>query len=315
MARRRRRFSRLSLFYFVVLTTVLIGSSLWLDRRGQVVDAVVKSKQEEITVQQVPDGGWYRWFRAGVEFSTSEAGLGMATVNLPEQEYDALRPGDTLRVRYLSFLPLLARPADRSTADAAWDAITRLVAAPFLGTFIIWLAGGVVALWIAARVGTPVVVIAGLAWIAAAFPLLFPAPPPLAPVSVETTARVKALTLVTKSPARRTARRHRSRVGRSDSMRRLAVPYQVVQLRLAVPGGPDSVLAVDAVDSASAAGLQVGSIVAVRYDPAAPREARLSQASRSFREENRYHFLIPVIGVGLLGMLAAWGWRARRSAK
>jgi hypothetical protein len=46
---RRRRYSRLSLFYIVVLTSMLIGGSLWLDQRGQVVDAVVKSKQEEIT--------------------------------------------------------------------------------------------------------------------------------------------------------------------------------------------------------------------------------------------------------------------------
>ena len=46
---RRRRYSRLSLFYIVVLTSMLIGDSFWLDQRGQVVDAVVKSKQEEIT--------------------------------------------------------------------------------------------------------------------------------------------------------------------------------------------------------------------------------------------------------------------------
>jgi len=86
---RRRRYSRLSLFYIVVLTSMLIGDSFWLDQRGQVVDAVVKSKEEEITVEQVREGGWYRWYRVGVEFSTSEVGLGMATVNLPAASFRA----------------------------------------------------------------------------------------------------------------------------------------------------------------------------------------------------------------------------------
>jgi hypothetical protein len=311
MARRRRRFSRLSLFYLMVLMSILIGSSVWLDRRGEVVDAVVKSKQEDVTVEQVPEGGWDRWYRVGVEFSTSASGLGMATVNLPEQRYDSLHLGDTLPVRYLPSFPLIARTVDRSTADVIWEATTRLAAAPFLAAFLPWLAIGLVALWIASRIGTPVVVIAGLAWIGAAFPLLFSAPPPLPPVTTETTARVHALTLVAKSPARQASRRRSGR-SRSDSIRRLAVPYQVVQLRIAVPGRPDSVLAVDAVDSASAVGLKVGSMVPVRYDPSSPREARLSRASRSFRGRNRYHFLIPVVGVGVLGMLAAWGWRSRR---
>jgi hypothetical protein len=90
------------------------------------------------------------------------------------------------------------------------------------------------------------------------------------------------------------------------------MPYQVVQLRLAVPGRPDSVLAVDAVDSASVPGLAVGATLRVRYDQRRPRDARLSQGTRAFRERNRYHFLIPVLGVGVLGVLGAWGWRVRR---
>jgi len=36
MPRRRRRVSRLSLFYFVVTLGILVGGSVWLDRRGEV---------------------------------------------------------------------------------------------------------------------------------------------------------------------------------------------------------------------------------------------------------------------------------------
>jgi len=86
----------------------------------------------------------------------------------------------------------------------------------------------------------------------------------------------------------------------------------VVQLQLALPGRPDSVLVVDAVDSGSVPGLAVGAALAVRYEPDTPREARLVQGTRRFLERNRYHFLPAVIGVPVLGMLAAWGFRSRR---
>jgi hypothetical protein len=312
MRRRHRRVSRLSLFYFVVTLGLLVGGSLWLDRRGEPATARVTAKQEEITVQLVPAGGWYRWQRLGVEFDTPDGAPGMATVTVPEQRYDALHLGDTIGVRYLPFLPLLARAADRSTGLVARDAAAQFVADPFLLRLILWLVAGAAALWVAARVATPVVVLASLAWIAFALPFLFPAPSPLPPVTAESTARVTAVTLVTDAPARS---RSASRSYFGDSVRRLAMPYEVVQLRFAPEGRTDSVVAVDAVDSASVAGLEVGAIVPVGYDPAVPREGRMTLGSRTFRERNRYHMLGPVIGAGLLGVLAAWGWRHRRSRR
>jgi hypothetical protein len=312
MPRRRRRVSRLSLFYFVVTLGLLVGGSLWLDRRGEVTTARVASKQEDITVRQVPAGGWIRWYRVGVEFATRDAGLGMATVTLPQPRYDALHPGDTIQIRYLPFFPLLARAADRSTGQAFLDVARHFVDDPWLLPFLVWLVGGFVALWVASRVATVAIVVAGLAWMALAFPLEFPAPRPLPAVPVEATARVTAITLVTKAPARTTARRSRVGRGTSESVRRLAMPYEVVQLRFAPPGLPDSVVAVDAVDSASIAGLTAGAIVPIAYDPRSPREARMTLGSRTYRDRNRYHFLVPMMGLGLLGMLGAWGWRHNR---
>lgn len=313
MPRRRRRLSRLSVFYFVVVSGLLVGGSLSLDRRGVLTTARVTAKQEDITVQQVPAGGWYRSHRVGVEFDTRDGRPGMATVTVPEQRYDGLHLGDSIRVRYVPFFPLLARVADQSTGLAARDAVVQFAADPFLLRLIVWLVAGAAALWIAARIATPVIVLTGPAWIALGLLLLCPAPSPLRPVTAESTARVTSVTLVTKAPARSRSRiRSRLPHKEGDPARRLAMPYEVVQLRFAPEGRPDSVVAVDAVDSASVAGLVVGAIVPIGYDPAAPREARMTLGSRTFRERNRYHVLGPMIGGGVLGMLGAWGWRHRR---
>jgi hypothetical protein len=309
---RKRRSSRLSLMYFVVLTGLLLGGSVWLDRQGQVVVATVDSKLEQVTVQHVPKGEWFRWYRVGVAFLTRDGAQGMATVEVPEEQFDELHRGDRLSIRYLPALPLLARTTDRLTAQVIWDVAVRSAVDDFVLPFLLWLGLGAMALWVASRLSTVAVFAIGAVWIAAAFLMLFRPAPPLRPVIAETSARVEAVTLVTKSPARGRARR-RSIAGGGDAVRRLAVPYQVVQLRLAVPGRQDSVLAVDAVDSASVPGLAVGATAPVRYNPAAPREAQLAKATRTFRARNRYHFLIPIVGLGVLAVLAAWGVRTQRA--
>jgi hypothetical protein len=313
MPRRRRRVSRLSLFYFVVLTGLLVGGSFWLDRRGETASAVVKSKHEEIIVHRVPRGGWDRYYRVGVEFNARDGQLGMATLTVPEARYDALHLGDSLQVHYPPFFPLLARAADRTTGQVIGDLAGRFAADPWLLPFLFWLIGGFVALWLASRVATVAVVIAGFVWMAVGFSIQFPPAAPLAPATVQTTARVSAVTLITKAPTRNKSRM-RSRAGHraSESIRRLAMPYEVVQLQFAPQGSRDSIVAVDAVDSASVAGLTAGAVVPVVYDPNSPREARMTLGSRTYRDRNRYHLLMPMIGLGLLGMLGAWGWRHRR---
>ena len=122
MPRRRHPTSPLSVVYFVVITGLLVGSSVWLDRRGETAVATVTSKHEEITIQQEPRGGWDRWYRVGVEFPARDNNLGMATLTLPRRRYDALRVGDTIGVHYFPAFPLLARAADRTTLQAAGDA-------------------------------------------------------------------------------------------------------------------------------------------------------------------------------------------------
>jgi hypothetical protein len=120
---------------------------------------------------------------------------------------------------------------------------------------------------------------------------------------------VGGVTLVDKSPGRAYRSTH-SRIGGFN--RRLEVPYQVVELLVPVRGGRDTVLAVDAVDSGSVNGLAHGARLPVRLDPASPRDAQLAGGTRRFLEANRYHFLIPVLGCGILGTFAGLGYRWRR---
>lgn len=310
MRARRRKFSRSGAVYFLVLSGLVYGGSAWLDDRGEMVAATVTGKLEEVQVSDAPQGGWERWYRLGVEFPTPDKGLGQATVTVPLKRFDGIRRGDTIRVRYLPSFPLLARTVDRSTASVVMDAVTRLGTDGFLLPFLLWLGGGLLMLWIAARVATLAVFAAGLAWGIAALLVAFPEPAPLTAGSARATARVEAVKLVAKSPTVRQSRRRRIVSG--DGIRRLAVPYEVLQLRFAVPGRADSVLAVDAVDASSVPGIAVGAEVQVQYDPASPREALLSGAERTFRERNRYHLRVPILGLALICTLGAWGWSARR---
>jgi hypothetical protein len=205
--RRRRRTSRLEMFYAVLLIGALLGGSMWLDQRGTVTIGRVTEKHEEVTVHSEPSGGWSRRFRLGVGFATSDQGT----------------------------------------------------------------------------------------------------------LTEVTSARVEAVQLVTKSPARSYGRRRRS-LGGSERFRRLAIPYQVVEMRVAVPGTADSVLAVDAVDSGSVAGLAAGAVLEVRQAAGEPREARLVQGTRRFVERNRYHALPGVAVIAVLGTaLAVTASRKRRA--
>jgi hypothetical protein len=242
----------------------------------------------------------------GASFDAAAA-LATATVTVDRERYDALQMGDSIEIHYLPALPIFARTPDRSTATVATEA-----ARQFLSSRLLWWLGcGVLAMVLAARVGIVPIVVTGLLWMAWGYVLLLRMPQVPVPTGLEATARVRAITLVTKSPAR-VSKRRRSRSYSSESIRRLAMPYQVVELLVPVPGRPDSVVAVDAVDSGSVAGLAFGSVLPVRHPPDDPRAAMLTTGARTFLARNRYHLLPAVLGVPLIGMLGAWGFRHRR---
>jgi hypothetical protein len=271
------------------------------------VVATVTGKSEEIIATKEPQGGWFRHYRIGAAFDA--AGVpAAATVTVDRERYDALRAGDSIEIRYLPALPLFARTPDRSTGTVAAEAAWQLLGSRLLW----WVGGGVLAMVIAARVGIVPIVVTGLLWMAWGYVLLLRMPQVPVPSGVEGTARVRGITLVTKSPAR-TSTRRRSRSFSSGSVRRLAMPYQVVELQIPVAGGPDSVVAVDAVDSGSVTGLTYGAVLRVRHSSDDPRAAMLAEGTRTFVARNRYHFLLAVVALPLLGILGGWGFRHRRA--
>jgi hypothetical protein len=304
MRRRRRRVGKLELLYVVIFTGLLIGGSVYLDRNGVPVTGRVTGRQERVLVGHEPSGQWRRYYEVAAAFDLPGGGSSQATVRVSPERYDSLRPGDRIELRYLPQFPLLARTTDRSTAGIVGELAWNLAGIPLL----VWLVAGILGLWVVARMGTIPVLAAGGAWIAAGYAMLLSPPAPRRPGPSEASAQVRAVTLIDKSPSRQ---RSRSRSGTRFN-RRLAVPYQVVELLVPVRGGRDTVLAVDAVDSGSVAGLANGARIPVRLDPTVPREAQLATGTRRFVEANRYHFRIPVVGFALLGTLAALSYRWRR---
>jgi hypothetical protein len=288
--------------YVGLLVVPLLGVSLWLDAHGETAAGAVTAKREEIHATNEPTGGWYSRRFLAVDIPRLAAVGVQASVRVDSAEYAAIQPGDSVRVRYLSCCPIFARLDGRTTRQVAWEAAREFASSPVFD----WVLAGIVALVVAARIAAPIVVVTGVAWLAAALLFLFPDRPPRVPAGVEATARVAGFVTVSESP-RHT--RHRSRSWSHPE--RLTVPYQVVQLRLVPAGAPDSVLAVDEVDAGSAPSVAPGAVVAVRYRPDAPREAMLVEGSRTFPRRNRFHFLFLVLGVSGIGIAAGLAWRLR----
>ena len=294
------------IFTVVLLAGPVIGVSLWLDTQGRTATATVTGRREQITFRRDPAGTWTRQLQVEVELTPPGSGRTGALVTVDAAQFDSLQRGDRVQVRYLSCCPIFARLADRTTATVLQDVGAKLADSDWL----VWLPTGALGLWVAARMGTVPVLAVGLLWLAAAVPLFFQPRLIALPAGAEATAQVQWTSLVDRT-SRGTRRRQRA----SRSLRKLPAPYQVVQLRFLPAGRTDSVLAADAVDSGSVPGLAHLAMLRVRYDPRAPREARLVQGTRTFPEKNRYHNLVPVLFAVGVGVFMALVWRVRRRRK
>jgi hypothetical protein len=234
-------------------------------------DAVIAAKHERIWVSD--DGDWARRFELALRPAQGE--MLAPTVTVGAGDYEALHPGDHVRVRSLDCCPVFGRLADRTTAswvaETGWQMLAGL-------RWILWAVVGVLALVGAYKLGRPAVLLAGAAWIAAATML----PGGYAPVAtpradwLPAEARIVDLHLIDEILDSR----------HSDGLD-LLQSYYVVELGLVPRGGRDTVVAVDAVDSGSAAGLTHNAILPVRYDPRSPRHAILAAGARTYPVRNR----------------------------
>jgi hypothetical protein len=263
------------------MAAIPIGGSLWLDSTGRTVETSVIGKEEVISVSH--DGDWTRRYR--LELAPPEGSLFKRYVTASAERYDAIRRGDTVRVRTLDCCPMFARMADRTTF--AW---VREVAhdLTFNLRWPLWLLVGFACMIAAFKLGRPAVLATGVFWFLAAFTIpRNDRPPPKPPGGGrEAKARVTAVELIDEVFR-----------GRRSGGWDLPQPYVVVGLTFVPAGRRDSVVAVDAVDSGSVAGLAWGATLPVRYDPAFPRAARLVAGRRTHPERNRSLYWSMIAGI------------------
>jgi hypothetical protein len=241
------------------------AASVYLDVAGQIVQARVVSTEEKISYQsggRTLPGFWSRSFWATVTFDAPD-GPRSALLWLDETTYDLLQPGAPIDVRYLPWLPIIARPADQSTrAFVPWR----------------WLAVGIVLLGVGLAL-RPVLrrvhagvralgVVVGVAIVVVWW--VFPTPweTPLDPPILTARAEVRNLREVT----------HSFVSGRTTGTVPAPQPWNVVELHFVPEGRKKPVIAVDSVDVGSVAGLEVGGRLAVSYNARNPRDARLAGA-------------------------------------
>ena len=286
------------LFGLVLLLAVPIGASLWLDLAGKVHDGLVGAKHERIWVSD--DGDWTRRYELALK---PQPGAMLApTLTVGAADYEALHPGDHVRVRSLDCCPIFGRLADRTTrswvVETGWQFVVTL-------RWVLWTVLGIGALVLAYKIGQPMVLLVGAAWIFSATLLPGAYAPRLAPAGDwrPARARVSDLHLIDDIlHSRRSRGVH------------LLQPYYVVELSYLPAGARDTVIAVDAVDSGSVARLGHDSVLAIRYDPRDSRRAVLTAGNRSYPARNRplYWFLAGVVPAGITALL--FFARSRRRA-
>jgi hypothetical protein len=279
---------------------------VWIDVGGPSAPGKVLRKREDIQISS--DGDWNRRWLLDIDFPPSTSGLN-PTVTVDSARFVRMRAGDPVTLHYLSCCPIFARLSDRSTVTVLGE--FAMLALPTL-RWAIWAVAGLAAVFFASRVGRIAVLGAAGLWVGAGLALdaVVPDAPPYRPGSLTAVATVRDV--------RRVEELLRSR-GDEDWDYELPVPYDVAALAFVPAGAADSVVAVDVVDAESVDSLTPGRHRTVRYDPRAPREARLAGGTRDYVVENR-PFILRVLGIFVavitgLGLLAAWKPRGRRRGR
>jgi hypothetical protein len=276
-----------------------LGTSLWLDRAGAVASGRVIGKQEGIQVAD--DGEWIRKYKLAIDFPPSHSGLN-PMVGVDSAGYQQARVGDAVTLRYLPCCPIIARLTNRSTVDMVREFVPPIVYAFRWGA---WMLAGVAGIVIAAGVGRAAVLGVGVVWAISGFAIDAISPHGVPDAGPQTAiARVRDVRRVDYliRPTTRSYGWH------------LTKPFEVATLAFVPASVGDTVVTADAVDAGSVAGLTPGANRAVRYDPAAPRNAQLASGTRTYAARNRPEaILVSVLLVTLMtgaGLLVA---RRRRS--
>ena len=301
-----------------VLVVSLFGVPLALRVAGVPTTARVIGHDERVTLAS-RDGSWTtsQWLR--VRFLPAHAGRAdpvmrdrsdSLTLELRSTAamYDSTPVGAAVPVTYVSFRPSIARLTERTFDDLRREALAiggvpEMLALVVAGLLAVTLSSWKPAWPAARRLRTGAFALLGVTAAAAGLRLAIISPvrgvggtlPALAAARVEDVSSVG--------------------VGRCllcgrNSSQPLNQPYQVVTLAYTPSGARWPVRTADAVDSGSVRGLREGSVVAVRYAPATPRQVRIDGAARTFETRNgRDAFRDSLLlGGAMLALFLAFHW-------
>ncbi len=312
----------------VCLLLAVIGGLLspflltaWLrEHRGVDITGTVTRKQETV---------WHSTFENDITrsamvtvsyFPPGRSWSANQTVTLPLERYDEINRGDVLRMRYLlerdlpdypllhslyrsGFLPVASvdgRTIFRIWRDLLAELPLRLICGVTALILVLWL-------WYKLRIpgGAFAIMICLVGAIGAIG--LWEIPHPMSPlkgVVLPGEATVQNEWTIDKVFASRN----------STTTWSLDRPVQYVSLEFVPEGRRESVVAADNIDAGSIPNLKVGQSLAVQYEQANPRNARLVAGTRTFWEKNLRGLAITAVIWIVLGGLAIvlWGGLARR---
>jgi hypothetical protein len=289
------------LFMIVVVPTALwIAANLYYDAKSVTIKGVVLRKQETVKLYSktpmVDEPFIDRTLTVHVNYQPPNFPLVMWGVTASAATFDSTHVGDVVSLRYLEAWPRITIGlAERTVRDRLED--VRAQFSGRSGKWMLWELTGFVIMLLCAGIGGWPMLIVQLAFLACSVPLFFADRGPRPVPAVTATAIVGDIEPFKTTP-------HYGTDASILDGRDLTQPYQSVELTY-VPGpGRDSVRAVDAIDLGSAGKLVTGALVAIRYDPATPREAQLAKATRTFRSRNRFDMWPETLAPGVFGLLA-----------
>lgn len=318
---------RLPVMLGLLLVLAFIG-----DQQCRLSDAVVRERWEG--VDALIDPHWRPVHALTVHFTPDTTGSltvpwqpdrwrhGVtASLPLARADYDRIAIEEVVRVRYLPVLPDVARLAHQSLAEVLLGPLLESLLASGLHWGIICLAWIILSArrgwWPGYFLDSP----RKLIWLpvhlimAQLLPLsLLGTNDLLPPPSGEL--RSATATIQEVREIRAVGHTRYGHGPRSLAMD-LPQPYARVLVRFIPEGWRGTVIAVDDVSLATAAGLIQDDSVTVIYSVANPRDGRLEQATREHRWENRLFvhtmFTVPLLAFVVLGQLA--GFALRLTAK
>jgi len=259
-----------------------------LDRIGAGANGVVSDKFESINVEY---GDWFRHFQVTGTYSVpGQAMPHRAVCDVDESTYDSLRIGGPVGVRYLRSFPIqpfltTARLSPCSVVGISMGpSVWRLI---YAGTML----AAVLFIWLALRVRFAIWLLP--AWVCFAFVYLgMPRVEPEPRQPVPATASVVGITTIDALWA----------TPDTDGIP-LRHPYDLVRLRFTPLGKDAPVVAVDKIDDDTSS-LKVGQNVAIAYDAANPRIARVQDATRRFPQQAWLEVMLCCAAIAVLGVLA-----------